>query len=80
LDETFVIQRDLLDMVQMKQTQCGAYIAKLFQEIMDLYEIRKDMVGGVTQDNASNCGTCTDFLVDQGYETGCFLHIPVKQL
>jgi hypothetical protein len=37
------------------------------------------MVGGMTQDNAANCGTCTDSLVAKGYEQhifyNCFLHV-----
>ena len=45
----------------------------------DLYCIDKNMVGGVTQDNASNCGTCVDALVEKGYDRqifyGCFLHV-----
>jgi hypothetical protein len=37
------------------------------------------MVSGVTQDNASNCGTCVNALVEKGYDRGifygCFLHV-----
>jgi hypothetical protein len=79
IDADFVIQRGLLDIVKLKGKHSGEYIAKLFQEVMDLYGIRKDMVGGVTQDNASNCRTCTDALVREGYSReifyGCFLHV-----
>jgi hypothetical protein len=46
---------------------------------MELYGIKKDMIAGITQDNASNCGTCTDFLVNTGYDRhifyGCFLQV-----
>jgi hypothetical protein len=79
LDDDFTIQRGLLDMIKMKKSHTGEYIAKLFQDTMDLYCIDKNMVGGVTQDNASNCGTCVDALVQKGYEGqifyGCFLHV-----
>ena len=79
LDDNFTIQRGLLDMVKMNKKHSGKYIAKLFQRTMDLYSIDKDMVGGVTQDNASNCGTCVDALVEKGYDRdifyGCFLHV-----
>ncbi len=63
----------------MKKNHTGEYIAKLFQRTMDLYCLDKDMIGGVTQDNASNCGTCLDDLVKKGYDRGifygCFLHV-----
>ena len=66
-------------MLKMKQKHTGAYIAELFQKAIDLYQLDKDMIGGVTQDNASNCGTCTDALVESGYDRqifyGCFLHV-----
>ena len=79
LDDDFVIQRGLLDLVKMKKKHTGEYIAKLFQRVMDLYRIDKDMIGGITQDNASNCGTCIDALVGMGYDRhifhGCFLHV-----
>ena len=79
LDEDFAIQRGLLEMLKMKQKHTGAYIAELFQKAIDLYQLDKDMIGGVTQDNASNCGTCTDALVESGYDRqifyGCFLHV-----
>lgn len=79
LDDDFRIQRGLLEMLKMKKKHTGVYIAKLFQKAMDLYGIEKNMVGGVTQDNASNCGSCTDTLVAQGYDRGiffgCFLHV-----
>ena len=79
LDEDFAIQRGLLEMIKMTQKHTGAYIAELFQKAMDLYQIDKDMIGGVTQDNASNCGSCTDVLVESGYDRqifyGCFLHV-----
>ena len=51
----------------------------MFQQALSLYGIEKDMVGGVTQDNAGNCGTCVDALdrdgFDRGIFYGCFLHI-----
>lgn len=79
LDDDFNIQRGLLDMIKMKKSHSGEYIAKLFQDTMDLYCIDKNMVGGVTQDSAPNCGTCVDALVQKGYEGqifyGCFLHV-----
>ena len=53
LDEDFAIQRGLLEMLKMKQKHTGAYIAELFQKAIDLYQLDKDMIGGVTQDNAS---------------------------
>jgi hypothetical protein len=52
---------------------------KLFQEALNLYDIDKDMIGGVTQDNAANCGTCIKALVEDGFDRGifygCYLHI-----
>jgi hypothetical protein len=76
LDENFNIQRGLLEMVKMNS---GEYIANLFQQALSLYDIEKDMINGVTQDNASNCGTCIDALVNDGFDRaifyGCFLHI-----
>ena len=79
LDENFNIQRGLLEMVKMKEKHSGEYIASLFQQALLLYGIDKDMVGGVTQDNAANCGTCIDALVMDGFDRGtfygCFLHI-----
>ena len=73
LDENFNIQRGLLEMVKMKDRHTGDYIAKLF------LQAQKDMIGGVTQDNAGNCGTCVDALVKGGFDRGilygCFLHI-----
>jgi hypothetical protein len=66
-------------MVQLKGKHSGVYIAKLFQSALDLYGITKDMVGGLTQDNASNCRSCADHLVRNGYGReifyGCFLHV-----
>jgi hypothetical protein len=79
LDENFHIQRGLLEMVKMKEKHSGKYMAKLFQQALSLYGIEKDMINGVTQDNASNCGTCIDALVKDGFDRstfyGCFLHI-----
>ena len=79
LDDNFIIQRGLLDMVKMKGAHSGENMAKLFQRALLLYDIDKKMVGGVTQDNAANCGTCVDALVRDGYDRGifygCFLHI-----
>jgi hypothetical protein len=79
LDDNFTIQRGLLEMIKMKKSHTGEYIAKLFQKAMDLYCIDKNMINGVTQDNAANCGTCVDALVKQGYDRsifyGCFLHV-----
>lgn len=79
LDENFNIQRGLLEMVKIKGKHSGEYIAKLFLKAVELYGIEKDMVGGVTQDNAANCGTCVDALVRDGFDRGtfygCFLHI-----
>jgi hypothetical protein len=79
LDDNFTIQRGLLEMIKMNKSHTGEYIAKLFQKAMDLYCIDKNMIGGVTQDNAANCGTCVDALVQQGYDRsifyGCFLHV-----
>jgi hypothetical protein len=56
-------------MLKMKQRHTGFYIAKLFRKAMDWYQNDKDMVGGVTQDNASNCGSCTDALVERKSKT-----------
>ena len=67
LNEDFIIQRGILDMVKMNEKHTGIYIAKLFQSAMDLYGIKPDMLGGVTQDNASNCDSCTEALVGMGY-------------
>ena len=79
LDGNFDIQRGLLEMVKMKEKHTGDYMAKLFQQALSLYGIEKDMIGGVTQDNASNCGTCVEALVKDGFDSGlfygCFLHI-----
>lgn len=79
LDENFDIQRGLLEMVKMKEKHTGEYMAKLFQQALSLYGIDKDMVGGITQDNASNCGTCVEALVEDGFDRGlfygCFLHV-----
>lgn len=79
LDENFNIQRGLLEMVKMKERHSGRYIASLFKQALSLYGIDKDMVGGVTQHNAGNCGTCVDALVKDGFDRGifygCFLHI-----
>jgi hypothetical protein len=79
LDEDFNIQRGLLEMVKMKEKHSGQYIAKLFLQALELYGIDKDMIGGVTQDNAANCGTCVEALVKDGFDRGifygCFLHI-----
>jgi hypothetical protein len=79
LDENFHIQRGLLEMVQMKRKHSGEYIASLFQKALSLYGIEKNMVGGVTQDNAANCNACIDALVGVGFDRGifygCFLHI-----
>ena len=79
LDDDFVIQRGLLDMVHMKMKHSGYYIASLFQSSLDRYGIKKEMVGGVTQDNASNANACVDALVEEGFGReifyGCFLHV-----
>jgi hypothetical protein len=79
LDEDFKIQRGLLEMVKMKGKHSGAYIGSLFKQALSLYGIKKDMIGGVTQDNAANCGTCVEALVKDGFDRGvfygCFLHI-----
>lgn len=79
LDEDFNIQRGLLEMIKMKEKHSGEYMAQLLLEALELYGIEKDMVGGVTQDNAANCGTCVDALVKAGFDRGtfygCFLHI-----
>jgi hypothetical protein len=79
LDENFDIQRGLLEMVKMKGKHSGEYIASLFQKALTLYDIDRDMIGGVTQDNAANCGTCVEALVKDGFDRGvfygCFLHI-----
>jgi hypothetical protein len=56
-DENFDIQRGLLELIKMKEKHTGDYIAKLFQQALSLYGIRKETVGGVTQDNAGNCGS-----------------------
>jgi hypothetical protein len=79
LDDDFVIQRGLLDMVKMRQNYSGEYIAGLFQGVMDLYGIKKNMIAGITKNNTSNWGTCSDFLVSKGYDRhifhGCFLNV-----
>jgi hypothetical protein len=79
LDENFTIQRGLLDMVKMKKRHYGYYIANLFEETLSKYSIDKEMIAGVTQDNASNAGACVDALVEKGYDReiffGCFLHV-----
>ena len=79
LDEDFDIQRGLLEMVKMKKKHSGKYIANLFQQALSLYGIEKNMINGVTQDNASNCGTCADALVKDGFDRAifynCYLHI-----
>jgi hypothetical protein len=83
LDEDFNIQRGLLEMILMKKKHSGEYMAELFIKALNLYGIDKDryndMVGGVTQDNAGNCGTCVNALVKAGFDRGtfyrCFLHI-----
>ena len=79
IDEDFVIRRGLLDMVKLKEKHSGYYMAEKFQEVLDTYKIDKDMIAGITQDNASNCGTCADALVENGFDRdifyGCFLHV-----
>ena len=80
LDENFTIQRGLLEMIKMKKKHTGEYIATLFKQALSLYGIEKDMIGGITQDNAANCGTCTEALVrEDGFSPqifyGCFLHV-----
>jgi hypothetical protein len=51
----------------------------LFEAVMDNYNIDQDMIGGITQDNPSNCGTGFDALVEKGYDRQisyhCFLHV-----
>ena len=79
LDEDFKIQRGLLEMVKMKKSHTGEYIGSLFKQAISLYGIEKEMIIGVTQDNASNCGSCIETLVRDGFNRGifyrCFLHI-----
>jgi hypothetical protein len=79
LHDDFTIQRGLLDMIKMKKSHTGEYIAELFQKTLDLYCIKKDMIGGVRQDNAANCDTCVNALVEKGYHWdifyGYFLHV-----
>lgn len=79
LDDDFKIQRGLLEMIKLKKRHTGYYIADLFEQALNLYSIDKEMIGGVTQDNASNAGSCVDALVVAGFDRqlffGCFLHI-----
>ena len=80
LDENFRIQRGLLDIVRLNGKHSGEKMALLFRQTLSLYGIDKKMVGGVTQDNAANCGSCIEALVigydfDREIFYGCFLHI-----
>jgi hypothetical protein len=47
-------------------------IANLFEETLSKYSIDNEMIGGVTQDNASNAGACVDALVEKGYNREIF--------
>ena len=66
-------------MVKMKKSHTGEYIGSLFKQAISLYGIEKEMIIGVTQDNASNCGSCIETLVRDGFNREifyrCFLHI-----
>lgn len=75
LDENYDIKRGLLDLIKINDS---SNIAKSFQTVMDSYVIKKNMIGGIMQGNASSCGNCTNALVEMGYDRhvffGCLLH------
>ena len=77
IDEDFVIQRGVFWRWSNSRVNTAESISP--NCFMQLYGILKDMVGGVTQDNAFNCTAGADALVREGYNQeifyGCFLHV-----
>jgi hypothetical protein len=67
-------------MAPVKGKHTGAALAKVFQETLKVYGIKPDQVSGITQDNASNCRTLADELIENGGFSRkqflwCFLHV-----
>ena len=80
LNENFELKRTLLDMAQVKGKHTGSRLAKSFLETLKLYGIKPEQVSGITQDNASNCKTLANDLIESGGFSKnqflwCFLHI-----
>lgn len=78
-DNDLIMCRGTLELAPFKTSHTGKNIGLRFMTALELYGIIIARIGSITQDNASNCLACIDFLVSQGFDRNsllpCFLHI-----
>ena len=66
MDTNFKLQRVLLEMIPLGGIDhTGQNLANLLVKMLRMYELNPSQISSITQDNAGNCGTCKDHLIEK---------------